>query len=148
MASKQTGKAVIFGCAGTITIATATITLLNQGADFSANHQVDEIIDEDNEVLGLVHSHELIDATLSFIPVGGVDANNTKAKAKDALVKPSPGDVVALSGFAAPAGGGDWKNKNWSYVGGFKTVSRNNGVTTYEMNIRRSPNNDITTAIA
>lgn len=148
MASAQSGIAVVFGFPGGVAI-TGVATFgkfFNDSGDFSADHTLDEVRDEDNDVRTFIHSGEMLEANLNFTPraptLDPTHADNTKAKAKEALVKPTKGASVVLSNFAWAAA-----NATWSYVGGFRLAFSKAGVATYTMRIRKSPDYDVTTPV-
>jgi hypothetical protein len=144
MGSKYTGVAVIQNFAGNVSFVGAG-TFIKDSGDLEQDIQVDELTDDDNELVSLLHSKESFIFTFLFTPrasIGGL--SNSLASAKASLAPPTIGAQVTLTSFPAPSGGGDFINRaDWVYVGGFKLAFRKNGVATYAMKIRRSPNNDI-----
>jgi hypothetical protein len=141
MASVQTGKAVVFGFPGTLTGTAFTATYIKDSGDVSADIKVDEIRDEDNELVGLVHSGETYELTLMMTP-----KSSTMALAKDQLSPPPMGTAITLSGFHDDSSFA-FINAVWSYVGGFKVAFKKDGIASYEIKLRRSRNNDIATVI-
>jgi hypothetical protein len=133
----QTGIAVVYGFPGTIAVVgLASVSFFNDSGDVSGDHTVDEVRDEDNDVRTLVHSGALLEATLTLTPRSPADvpgSGNTLSSAKLSLAKPAPGAVVTLSNFDSPL-----LNSTWSYVGGFRTSFRKDGVASYTFRIRRS----------
>jgi len=145
MASKYTGVAVIFGFPGSVSF-TGAGTFIKESGDFEQDIQVDEITDDDNELVTLTHSKESFIGTLLFTPRAATGVASTSlASAKLSLAPPAPGSQVTLSGFSEPAVPGARKinASDWVFVGGWKLAFKKNGVATYAMKIRRSPNNDI-----
>lgn len=141
MASKQTGVAVIFGFPGGVAF-TGAGTFFNESGEFSHQVQLDEIRDEDNEVRTFIHSGELYEGRLLFTPRAAA-GTNTLANAATSLAPPAKGAQVTLSSFKlAIANAADWV-----YVGGWRVAFRKNGVATYELFIKKSPNNDLSAAV-
>lgn len=144
MASIQTGVAVIYGFSpiGTVTTTTATAagtvtgiaSMFRDSGDLSNDIKVDEIRDEDNELVGCIHSGETFEFSLMFTPKGTTLTGATSAA--NALSPPIKGSAVLLTSFvddsAAP-----FINGAYLYVGGWKVSFKKDGVATYEMKIRR-----------
>lgn len=144
MASIQTGVAVVYGFSpgGSVTTTTAsasgTVTgvasMFRDSGDLSSDIKIDEIRDEDNELVGCVHSGETFEFSLMFTPKGTTLAGATSAA--NALSPPIKGSAVVLAGFAddsvAP-----FINGAYLYVGGWKVSFKKDGIATYEMKIRR-----------
>lgn len=150
MAHKQTGVAVIFGFPGGVSW-TGIGTLFNESGDFEHNYQLDQVADEDNEVRTLIHSGETYDATLQFTP-RAASGSNTITSAAASLAPPAKGATVTL-GAAVGGGAVDFKlaianSTQWVYVGGWRVAFRKNGVATYELKIKRSPNYDLSAAVS
>lgn len=143
MASKYTGVAVIQNFPGTVSFSGAG-TFIKDSGDLEINIQVDEITDDDNELVALLHSNEKVTMNLLFTPRAATGGSaQSLASAKASLAPPAPGAVVTLTGFAAPSGSDFINTANWVYVGGFRLAFRKNGVATYALKIMRSRNNDI-----
>ena len=141
MASVQTGRAVVFGFPGTLGGASFTATYIKDSGDVSADIKVDEIRDEDNELVGLIHSGETYELTLMMTPM-----STTLADAKLQLSPPPMGTAITLTNFHDDTGFA-FINAIWSYVGGFKVAFKKDGIATYEIKLRRSRNNNIATVM-
>ena len=142
MASIQTGTAVVFGFPGTFTGTNFTATTyFKDSGDVSADIKVDEIRNEDNELVGLIHSGESYEITLMMTP-----QSTSLATAKTMLSPPPMGTAITLSNFHDDSGF-SFINGAWSYVGGFKVAFKKDGVASYEIKLRRSRNNDISTVM-
>ena len=142
MASVQTGTAVVFGFPGTFTGLNFTATTyFKDSGDVSADIKVDEIRNEDNELVGLIHSGESYEITLMMTP-----QSTSIANAKTMLSPPPMGTAVTLLNFHDDINF-PFINGAWSYVGGFKVAFKKDGVASYEIKLRRSRNNDISTVI-
>lgn len=142
MASKQTGVAVVFGFPGNVAF-TGSGTFFQESGSFEQDIKIDEVRDEDNELRTLIHSGETIEGNLMFTPRAAA-GTNTLANAKLSLAPPAKGAQVTLTLFALAA----LNAADWVYVGGWKIDSKKDGVTTYAMKIKRSPNNDISVAVS
>lgn len=141
MPSVQTGKAVIFGFKGTVSGAGVggAASFLNESGDISNDVKIDEIRNEDNELVGLIHSGQVFDASLTFTPAGGSISGVTAN-----MTAPTLGGKVTLSGFQAVA----MNQTDWVYVGGWKMAFKKDGIATYELKIKRSANFDISAVIS
>lgn len=139
MASKYTGVAVIFGFPGTVAF-TGSGTFIKESGDLEHDVQIDEITDDDNELVTLLHSKESYIFTLLFTPRAASGSSTSRASAKASLAPPAKGAQVTLSGFDS---GTLVNTSDWVYVGGWKLAFKKNGVASYSLKIRRSPNNDI-----
>lgn len=142
MASKYTGVAVIQNFAGTLSFVGGG-TFIKDSGDYEIKIQVDEITDDDNEVVTLLHSNEKHEFTFLFTPRAAVGAPTSLASAKLALAPPALGLAITLTGFPVPAGGDFINSANWVYVGGFKLAFKKNGVATYSLKIMRHPTNNL-----
>lgn len=143
MPSLQTGIAVVFGFKGTVAGAglTGVASFLNESGDVSSDIKVDEIRNEDNDLVGLIHSGEVFDASLTFTPYGTAGAG---VNALTALLKsPTIGGAVVLTNFRSV----ELNKADWVYVGGWKVAFKKDGVATYELKIKRAANN-ISTAVS
>lgn len=138
MASVQTGKAVVFGFPGTATPTVSIGTFIKDSGDISNDIKVDEIRNEDNELVGMIHSGETFELTLMMTPIGTGLAN-----ARLSLSPPAKGTIVVLSDFHDD-GSAAFINGNWTYVGGFKVAFKKDGIATYEMKLKKSAFADIT----
>lgn len=125
----QTGIAVVYGFNGTVT-ASGIGSFFNESGDVSVDIKIDEIRNETNDLVGLIHSGETYDATLMFTPKG-----TTLALAKAALAPPAMGSTVALSAFQDSTP--NVINGNWAYVGGWKIAFKKDGIATYELKLKR-----------
>lgn len=143
MASVQTGTAVVYGFPGTIDNATyfTATSYIKESGDVSADIKIDEIRNEDNELVGLIHSGESYELTLTMTP-----KSTTLALAKNQLSPPPMGTEITLSSFHDDSVN-SFINGNWSYVGGFKVAFKKDGIASYEIKLRRSKNNNISTVI-
>jgi len=149
MASVQTGKAVVFGFPGTFTGTVFAATYIKESGDVSSNIKIDEIRDEDNELVGLVHSGETLEMTLMMTPIG-TGATGQLANAKDQLSAPVMGSKITLTGFhddATASPGVPFINGNWAYVGGFKVAFKKDGIASYEIKLMKHRSNDIALAL-
>ena len=135
MASVQTGKAVVYGFPGTVTPTVGIGTFIKESGDVSNDIKVDEIRNEDNELVGMIHSGETFEFTLLMTPAAG-----TLADAKLCLSPPAKGSVVVLASFHDDS----FINGNWTYIGGFKVAFKKDGIATYEMKLKKSAFADIT----
>lgn len=146
MGSKYTGVAVIFGFPGDVAF-TGAGTFIKESGDLEHDVQVDELTDDDNELVSLLHSKESYIFTLLFtLRAAKTSAETAKSRASAvaSMAGPVKGAQVTLASFDAPAGGGDFINKaDWVYVGGWKLQPKKNGLMQATLKIRRSPNNDI-----
>lgn len=140
MASVQTGTAVVYGFPGTF-ITAFTATYIKESGDVSSNIKIDEIRDEDNELVGLVHSGETLEMTLMMTP-----KSTTLALAKEQLAAPPMGTKVTCSGFLDDTTS-PFINGAWAYVGGFKVAFKKDGIASYEMKLMKHRTNDIALAI-
>jgi hypothetical protein len=154
MSSLVKGVAVIFGFKGGVNFvvgaAAALRNLFNESGEFSHDFQVDRVQDEDNEYRSLIGSGELFKAKLLFTP-RAVAGTNTLANAAASLTPPDMLSTVIL-GAAAGTGAVDFKlslanASTWVYVGGWRVAFKKNGVATYELEIERSANNDLSAAV-
>ena len=145
MASVQTGTAVVFGFPGTFTGLIFAATYIKESGDVTSNIKIDEIRDEDNELVGLVHSGETLEFSLVMTPVGTTLATATTG-AQDQLSAPVMGSKITLTGFKDDVTSG-FINGNWAYVGGFKVAFKKDGIASYEMKLMKHRTNDIALAI-
>lgn len=145
MASVQTGKAVVYGFPGNFTVGTVFVaTYIKESGDVSSTIKIDEIRDEDNELVGLVHSGETLEMTLMMTPVG-TGASGQLADAKKQLSAPLIGSKITLVNFHdddVP-----FINGTWAYVGGFKVAFKKDGIASYEIKLMRHRTNDIALAL-
>jgi hypothetical protein len=141
MPSIQTGKAVIFGFKGTVSGAGVggAASFLNESGDISNDVKIDEIRNEDNELVGLIHSGQVFDASLTFTPAAG-----SISGVNALMTAPTLGGKVTLSGFQAAA----MNQTDWVYVGGWKMAFKKDGIATYELKIKRGANFDISAVIS
>jgi hypothetical protein len=140
MASNQTGRATIFGFAGTISWS-GIGTLYKESGDFASEFKLDRLMDEDNEPQGFIGSGEMYKAGLLFTPVS---SGSTIAAAKLSLEPPAKLARVTLTSFA-------WATANsatWVYVGGWKIAFKKDGLATYALNIEKSPLRDLSTPVS
>lgn len=141
MASVQTGTAVVYGFPGNFLAATVFVaTYIKESGDVSSNIKIDEIRDEDNELVGLVHSGETLEMTLTMTP-----KSTTLANAKKQLSAPIIGSKITLENFHDDDV--SFINGNWAYVGGFKVSFKKDGIVSYEIKLMRHRTNDIALAI-
>lgn len=140
MASVQTGTAVVYGFPGSFSGNVFSATYIKETGDVSSNIKIDEIRDEDNELVGLVHSGETLEMTLTMTP-----KSTTLADAKKQLSAPIIGSKVTLANFHDDDV--SFINGNWAYVGGFKVSFKKDGIASYEIKLMRHRTNDIALAI-
>ena len=147
MGSKVTGRAAVFGFGASSTVSwTGVGTLLKESADITHQYQLDRLHDDDNELVSLAHSGESYKGVLIFTPVAA-SGTNTLANAKESLLPPVKGSQVTLASWAEPASPGvhGINKADWVYVGNWKRIGKRGGFWVYQLEIERSPNNDIST---
>lgn len=140
MASKYTGVAVVFGFKGGISYS-GVGTFIKESGDVEHDVQVDEITDDDNELVTLIHSKESYIFTIMLTIRAATGSATSRASAVASMAGPAKGSIVTLSGF--DDGGSFINAATWVYVGGWKLSPKKNGVLQASLKIRRSPNNDI-----
>ncbi len=141
MASVQTGTAVVYGFPGTFTGIVFSATYIKESGDITSDIKIDEIRDEDNELVGLVHSGETLDWALTLTP-----KSTSLALAKEQLAAPLMGSKITLAGFHDDATS-PFTNGNWAYVGGFKVAFKKDGIASYDIKLKKHRSNDIALAI-
>ncbi len=132
---------MIFGFAGGVAF-TGAGTFIKQSGEITHQYQLDEIVDDDNEIVTLIHSKEKYEFTFLFTPRAAT-GTNTLANAAASLEPPAKGAAVTLSTFKlASANAADWV-----YCGDWKLAFDQKGIATYSLKIMRSPNNNLSTAV-
>ncbi|HWN09769.1 MAG TPA: hypothetical protein VNO50_10960 [Pyrinomonadaceae bacterium] len=147
MPSSQSGIATIFGFPGYSVNATDWTwtgigTLFPQNFEFRDDFKLDILSDQDNEPQTVIASGQLYIAKLNFTPRAAA-GTNTIANAKLSLAPPTPIARVTLANFM-------WAGANsatWFYAGGWRIAFTKDGIATYELEIRKSPNRDLTAAV-
>ena len=143
--SNQTGKATVFGfpgfTGGDISW-TGIGTLFPQNFDFNDEFELTELRDQDNEVQTYIASGRIYMAKLNFAPVAA-SGTNTLDNAKLSLPPPAMLARVTLANFPWAAA----NTATWVYTGGWRLAFTKNGVATYEMEIRMSPDRDLSVPI-
>jgi hypothetical protein len=143
MGHSVTGVAVIFGFSGGTVTYTGAGTFIKETVDLEMMNQVDELTDDDNELLSLVHSKEEWKATLLFTP-RAASGTNTLSNAAGSFAGPAKGAAVTLASFAITA----LNQTDWVYDGSWKITGKKNGIWQAALKIRRSPNNNLATVVS
>ncbi len=137
-----TGRAVIYGFPGTEGTGLAGIaTFINDSGDISSDIKIDEIRNEANDLVGLVHSGEVFTASMMFTPA--TTAPGTLTALKALLVAPTIGAAVTLTLFDSP----EMNKTDWVYAGGWKLSFKKDGIATYELKLMRSNAGNIAAAV-
>lgn len=143
--STQSGRATIFGFSGfdgTGISYTGIGNLFPQNFDINDEFKLDELRDQDNEVQSFIASGRIYVAKLNFVPVAD-SGTNTIVNARLSLEPPAPLARVTLTNFP-------WAGANsatWVYSGGWRLAFTKDGVATYELEIRKSPDRDLSVPI-
>lgn len=144
MAAKLSGRATIFGFAGTVAwtgIATFnTGGYMNESGEFSDDFKLDEVTDEFGDTVTLIGSNRKFKASINFTPVSDT-GTNTLADAATSLEPPA---MLSPVTFAAAK----WATAitlKWVYVGNWKLAFKKDGVATYSLDILAHATNDLST---
>jgi hypothetical protein len=144
MAAKLSGRATIFGFAGTASwtgvVSFNTGGYLNDSGEFSDDFKLDEVMDEFGDTVTLIGSNRKFKASINFTPVAD-SGTNTIADAALSLDAPAMLSAVTLASFK-------WASANtlkWVYVGNWKIAFKKDGVATYSLDILAHATNDLST---
>jgi hypothetical protein len=130
------GRATVAGINGTITYSTLGANSVALPSSIDSTHQWESTDLQDpvsGEVIGNVVHKESISGTIEFIAAGAASgANNTKAVAAGALVRPAINAKVTITDTRDTQLAGDY-----NYTGGFQKTYLPGEVVKIRMNIRR-----------
>ena len=113
---KLTGKAAIFGAAGTIKIGASTLSTANDDIDLKSSETKVALEDSNGEEIGHAWTNMQAEATLTYVQTAATLANAIPTL-------PAPPCVVELTGFVgsingAPVGSSAEATRYWAYMGG------------------------------